>query len=47
MEVPVEMNQRLNGKSSITPIRSIYYMLKVSLSIFLELIRTNEKVEVN
>ncbi len=33
LEVPVQMNERKNGKSSITPLRSIYYMIKVSLSI--------------
>lgn len=46
-EIPVEMNQRMNGKSSITPIRSIYYMVKVSLSVLLEYMRTNDKMEVN
>lgn len=32
-EVPVVMNERLGGKSSITLFRSIYYMIKVSLDI--------------
>lgn len=32
-EMPVNMRIRQGGKSSITPIRSIYYMVKVSLSI--------------
>lgn len=41
-EVSVEMSSREMGKSSITPFRSIYYMLKVSLSI---LIRKIEKGE--
>jgi len=34
-EVPVEMRKRYAGRSSITPARSVYYMLKVSLSVVL------------
>lgn len=34
-EVSVEMNGRLHGRSSITPLRSAYYMFKVSLAIIL------------
>ncbi len=34
-EVPVSMNYRQGGKSSITPIKSIYYMIKVTLSVVL------------
>jgi len=33
MEVPVKMREREEGKSSISPIKSIYYMFKVSLAI--------------
>ncbi|MFA5602251.1 MAG: glycosyltransferase family 2 protein [Bacilli bacterium] len=33
LEIPVQMNKRDKGKSSITPLKSIYYMIKVSLSI--------------
>jgi len=29
-EIPVKMHERLHGKSSITPLKSIYYMIKVS-----------------
>jgi len=29
-EVPVKMHERLHGNSSITPLKSIYYMVKVS-----------------
>lgn len=29
-EVPVKMHERLYGKSSITPLKSVYYMVKVS-----------------
>ena len=32
VEVPVRMYEREEGKSSITPIRAIYYMVKVTLS---------------
>jgi hypothetical protein len=38
-EVPVNMRPRLRGKSSITPLRSIYYMLKVLLAICIDLIK--------
>ena len=38
-EVPVQMNNRLEGKSSITPFRSIYYMIKVILAIFVDLFK--------
>jgi len=33
LEVPVIMREREEGKSSISPIKSIYYMFKVSLAI--------------
>lgn len=35
-EVPISMNQRHSGESSITKIRSIYYMVKVFLAIFVD-----------
>ena len=35
-EVPVGMNERYFGESSITKIRSIYYMVKVLLAIFVD-----------
>jgi hypothetical protein len=41
-EIPVEMQQRQGGKSSITPLRSIYYMIKVSLSLLVGTIRSSE-----
>ena len=31
-EIPVEINYRESGKSSITPLKSIYYMLKVTFA---------------
>lgn len=34
-EVPVVMKERVSGASSIRPIHSLYYMLKVSMSIFI------------
>lgn len=34
-EVPVIMNEREGGTSSITSMKSIYYMIKVSLAIFI------------
>jgi glycosyltransferase involved in cell wall biosynthesis len=38
-EVPVEMRERGGGESSITALRSIYYMAKVLLAIFVGLFR--------
>ncbi|MDI7259528.1 MAG: glycosyltransferase family 2 protein [Thermodesulfobacteriota bacterium] len=35
-EVPIKMNERYAGESSITKIRSIYYMVKVLLAIFVD-----------
>ena len=35
LEIPVIMHERKEGKSSITPLKSLYYMFKVSLSILL------------
>jgi glycosyltransferase involved in cell wall biosynthesis len=38
-EVPVEMRERGGGRSSITAFRSVYYMAKVLLAIFVGLFR--------
>jgi glycosyltransferase involved in cell wall biosynthesis len=38
-EVPVRMRERAGGTSSITAVRSIYYMAKVSLALFVGLFR--------
>jgi len=38
-EIPVTMSQRTTGVSSITPLRSAYYMTKVVLSILINLLR--------
>jgi glycosyltransferase involved in cell wall biosynthesis len=39
VEVPVTMRERTGGKSSITPIRSAYYMTKVLMAIFIDLMK--------
>jgi glycosyltransferase involved in cell wall biosynthesis len=41
LEVPVEMRERGGGRSSITALRSVYYMVKVLLAIFVGLFRRN------
>jgi glycosyltransferase involved in cell wall biosynthesis len=38
-EVPVRMRDRETGRSSITALRSVYYMVKVSLALFVGLFR--------
>ncbi|HEX9019702.1 MAG TPA: glycosyltransferase family 2 protein [Nitrospirota bacterium] len=38
-EVAVAMRERTGGKSSITPLRSLYYMIKVLLAIFIDLMK--------
>ena len=35
VEIPVEMRERQGGKSSINPLRSVYYMIKVSIAMVL------------
>jgi glycosyltransferase involved in cell wall biosynthesis len=39
LEVPVDMRERSGGRSSITALRSVYYMAKVLLAIFVGLFR--------
>ena len=39
-EVPVRMREREHGESSITMLRSIYYMLKVTLALLVGMLRT-------
>lgn len=39
MEVPVIMNKRLEGKSSIVEFMTVYYMIKVTLAILIEMLR--------
>lgn len=38
-EVPVVMKERIGGVSSISPLKSIYYMIKVSLAIMIDVLR--------
>jgi glycosyltransferase involved in cell wall biosynthesis len=38
-EIPVTMNPRYGGQSSITPLKSAYYMIKVILAILIGLLR--------
>ena len=45
IEIPVEMRERQGGRSSITPIKSGYYMLKVILAIVMVLLRRPIKLD--
>ncbi len=38
-EVPVVMRERTSGRSSITPVRPAYYMVKVMLAVFVDLLK--------
>lgn len=42
VEVPVRMYEREEGKSSITPFRAMYYMVKVTMSFLINCIRRFE-----
>lgn len=42
VEVPVSMHERHSGRSSITLIRSVYYMVKVTLAIMIEAFRDRD-----
>ncbi len=44
MEVPVQMQPRVGGDSSISSLKAVYYMIKVPLAIFIGLFRSG-KVE--
>jgi glycosyltransferase involved in cell wall biosynthesis len=44
-EIPVHMRPRSTGTSSINPLRSVYYMVKVLLAIFVGLLRARPNVE--
>lgn len=39
IEVPVLMAERAGGRSSITPVKSVVYMIKVLLAIFVDLLK--------
>lgn len=43
-EVPVVMRKRQGGTSSIGPLKSIYYMIKVTLAILIECVMTRRTV---
>jgi len=43
-EIPVIMKQREEGKSTISPLRSIYYMIKVTLAILIERTRREDNI---
>jgi glycosyltransferase involved in cell wall biosynthesis len=45
VEVPVTMRERSGGRSSITALRSIYYMVKVLLALFVGLFRRTVVLE--
>lgn len=45
-EVAVEMRARATGRSSITPLRSIYYMVKVLLAVLIQCIGPRPSTEV-
>lgn len=45
VEIPVNMLEREHGKSSITPVRSVYYMIKVTLAILINLLRQRPRVQ--
>lgn len=42
-ETPVSMNERIGGKSSINFLKSAHYMIKVSISIIIDSLRTTKK----
>lgn len=44
-EVPVVMQERIGGESSINGVKSIYYMIKVSISIIIKRITTRRRVK--
>lgn len=44
-EIPVQMHERGGGTSSITMLRSGYYMTKVLLAVFVGLFRTKQAIE--
>ena len=44
VEVPVKMHERQGGKSSITPIKSLKYMIKVIISMFFARLDGKERI---
>jgi glycosyltransferase involved in cell wall biosynthesis len=45
IEVPIDMRARETGVSSITPLRSVYYMIKVLLAVGMETARRPQRVD--
>lgn len=45
IEISVKMLERKHGKSSITPVRSVYYMIKVILAILINLLRRRPRLQ--
>lgn len=43
VEIPVIMKERKEGKSSIQSMKTVYYMIKVSLAIIIDVIKTKDK----
>ena len=44
-EVPVAMRHRESGRSSITPLRSVYYMTKVTLAVLIQAVSRRPRAE--
>jgi len=44
-EIPIQMHERKGGRSSITPIRSLYYIVKVMLALLVASLRRYPKLE--
>lgn len=44
LEVPVVMNSRENGASSINKLKAVYYMFKVSLAILIDFFRDHKEI---
>ncbi|MBI3752950.1 MAG: glycosyltransferase family 2 protein [Deltaproteobacteria bacterium] len=43
IEAPVKMEVRAGGKSSITPLQAVYYMVKVLLAVFVDMLKRVER----
>lgn len=44
VEIPVSMRERAFGRSSISPFRAIYYMVKVPFAIFMDMFKQKNKM---
>ena len=43
MEAPIRMAARTGGKSSITPLHAVYYMIKVLLAVLIDVLKKVER----